>query len=149
MHLKCSAPLEAVFFSARALTVTRTTSTSTVITPSTKYEPYSQSVSQLFKQTRLLASSAPLEAAPFSFTFTTTNDMICTVTRTTTTSISITTSTSNVITTTTTMHAATATSTTITPPSPPTTTAITTRTTSTAATISTTANVCEIYLTCM
>ena len=74
MHLKCSAPLEAVFFFARALTVTRTrtTSTSTVITPSTKYEPYSQSVSQLFKQTRLLAPSAPLEAAPFSFTFTTT-----------------------------------------------------------------------------
>ena len=113
MHLKCSAPLEAVFFSARALTVTRTTSTSTVITtstttstvitPSTKYEPYSQSVSQLFKQTRLLAPSAPLEAAPFSFTFTTTNDMICTVTRTTTTSISITTSTSSVITITTTM----------------------------------------------
>ena len=35
MHLKCSAPLEAVFFSARALTFTRTTTTSTVITTST------------------------------------------------------------------------------------------------------------------
>ena len=93
--------------------------------------------------------SAPLEAAPFSFTFVTTDNMICTVTRTTSTSTVITTSTSTVITTTTTLHLSQLLLRSIALPSRPTSTAITIPTTSTAATISTTANVCEIYLTCM